>query len=64
MGCGAAGGGKGQSSIGQTAVSESEDNQEQTRSGDTVKLRLWGGVPAEAGPQASCDEFNKLYQDK
>ncbi|MDF2888383.1 MAG: extracellular solute-binding protein family 1, partial [Lacrimispora sp.] len=25
-----------------------------------VVLRMWGGVPAEAGPQAVCDNFNQL----
>lgn len=31
---------------------------------ETVILRMWGGVPAEAGPQAACDNFNELYKDK
>lgn len=31
---------------------------------ETVTLRMWGGVPAEAGPQAACDNFNELYKDK
>ncbi|WMC92364.1 ABC transporter substrate-binding protein [Kineothrix sp. MB12-C1] len=31
---------------------------------ETVTLRLWGGVPPEAGPQASCDLFNEQYKDK
>ena len=25
---------------------------------------MWGGVPAEAGPQQVCDNFNELYKDK
>lgn len=25
---------------------------------------MWGGVPAEAGPQKVCDNFNELYKDK
>jgi multiple sugar transport system substrate-binding protein len=29
-----------------------------------VTLRLWGGVPPEAGPQESCDLFNKEYKDR
>lgn len=32
--------------------------------GETVALRMWGGVPAESGPQAVCDNFNRLYKDK
>lgn len=31
---------------------------------ETVTLRMWGGVPAEAGPQKVCDNFNELYKDK
>lgn len=34
------------------------------KSDDVVTLRLWGGVPPEAGPQESCDLFNKEYKDK
>lgn len=30
----------------------------------TVTLRMWGGVPPEAGPQKACDNFNELYKDK
>ncbi len=32
--------------------------------GEPVVLRMWGGVPAEAGPQEACDNFNELYKDK
>ncbi len=31
---------------------------------ETVTIRMWGGVPAESGPQAACDNFNELYKDK
>lgn len=31
---------------------------------ETVTLRMWGGVPPEAGPQASCDAFNAAFKDK
>ena len=34
------------------------------KSDDVVTLRLWGGVPPEAGPQESCDLFNKEYKDR
>ncbi|MCI2047279.1 MAG: substrate-binding domain-containing protein [Faecalibacterium sp.] len=31
---------------------------------DNVTLHMWGGVPAENGPQAACDAFNEEYKDK
>lgn len=31
---------------------------------EPVVLRMWGGVPPEAGPQAACDNFNEQYKDK
>ncbi len=31
---------------------------------DVVTLRIWGGVPPEAGPQASVDAFNAAFKDK
>lgn len=34
------------------------------KSGEVVTLRMWGGVPPEAGPQKVCDNFNELYKDK
>ncbi len=37
---------------------------QKTEPGKTVTLRMWGGVPAEAGPQQVCDNFNELYKDK
>lgn len=49
---------------GEQMGTSSADSGEQAASGETVTLRLWGGVPAEAGPQASCDLFNELYKDK
>jgi ABC-type sugar transport system, periplasmic component len=33
-------------------------------SGQTVTLRIWGGVPPEAGPQKSIDDFNAAFKDK
>lgn len=38
--------------------------KEAKKDGEVVTLRLWGGVPAEAGPQASCDLFNEQFKDK
>jgi multiple sugar transport system substrate-binding protein len=34
------------------------------RAAGTVILQVWGGVPAESGPQASVEEFNRLFKDK
>lgn len=34
------------------------------KSGQTVTLRIWGGVPPEAGPQKAVDNFNKAFKDK
>lgn len=39
-------------------------SSESTASDDVVTIRFWGGVPPEAGPQASVDLFNELYADK
>ncbi|THF76543.1 ABC transporter substrate-binding protein [Cohnella fermenti] len=30
---------------------------------ETVKLTMWGGVPAENGPQEAVDNWNKLHPD-
>ena len=37
---------------------------ESAKDEDIVTLRFWGGVPPEAGPQASVDLFNEQYADK
>ena len=37
---------------------------EATAAGKTVTLHMWGGVPAESGPQDACDAFNEAYKDK
>ena len=31
---------------------------------DTIVLRMWGGVPPEAGPQAVCDNFNEQFKER
>lgn len=31
---------------------------------ETVTLKVWGGVPPEAGPQESIDLFNETFKDK
>jgi multiple sugar transport system substrate-binding protein len=33
------------------------------KSGNTVKLKMWGGVPPEAGPQEVVDAWNKDHPD-
>ena len=40
------------------------DAGESAKDEDIVTLRFWGGVPPEAGPQASVDLFNEQYADK
>ncbi|MEY8355797.1 sugar ABC transporter substrate-binding protein [Lachnospiraceae bacterium 54-53] len=49
---------------GQTDAAAGKTEASETGSGETVTLRMWGGVPAEAGPQEVCDNFNQLYKDK
>jgi multiple sugar transport system substrate-binding protein len=50
---------------GETAkTDESKTEAPKAGNGEPVVLRMWGGVPAEAGPQAVCDNFNQLYKDK
>ncbi|WP_373263371.1 ABC transporter substrate-binding protein [Hungatella hathewayi] len=50
---------------GQEANTEAKDAGEtKVSSGESVTIRLWGGVPAEAGPQTVCDNFNETYKDK
>lgn len=49
--------------------SETPDSQkEQDKTGDERKepvvLRIWGGVPEEAGPKESIANFNKAFKDK
>lgn len=53
------------SNQGQKEGTEAEKTlEDQDKKKETVTLRMWGGVPAEAGPQAVCDNFNELYKDK
>lgn len=47
-----------------TAEQETAPADEEKGSGETVTLRMWGGVPPESGPQKACDDFNALYADK
>lgn len=43
---------------GSSSASEGPASQE---AGKTVKLKMWGGVPPEAGPQTVVDNFNKEF---
>lgn len=73
-GCGNSGQDSSSSSAGaeESTAAESQENTEQKAdaadekngSGETVTLRMWGGVPPESGPQKACDDFNALYADK
>lgn len=49
-----------ETSAGETKKDEGKNEEKK----EVVTLRLWGGVPAEAGPQASCDLFNEQFKDK
>lgn len=55
----AAGCGKADSGTGTGAVTS--DNK--TKEAKTVKLKFWGGVPAEAGPQSVIDAWNAQNKD-
>lgn len=41
-----------------------ESKTENNATSDTVTLRVWGGVPPEAGPQEAIDNFNEEFKDK
>ena len=58
-GCGGGGGG---SSIG--GNSAGGDSKTPDTPKEEVTLRIWGGVPPEAGPQKSIDNFNEAFKDK
>lgn len=42
------------------------DSKEESGNGEkeTVTLKIWGGVPPEAGPQESIELFNEAYKEK
>ena len=46
------------------ASGETAQSGDTAKTGDVVTIRMWGGVPAESGPQAACDAFNEAYKDK
>ena len=39
-------------------------SQSQSSQAGTVVLQIWGGVPAEYGPDAAVEEFNAVFKDK
>lgn len=53
---------------GKTSLTPSEASQDtdkgKSESKQSVKLKMWGAVPAEAGPQAVVDNFNKSFADQ
>ncbi|WP_229263787.1 ABC transporter substrate-binding protein [Cohnella cholangitidis] len=55
-------GNKGNSSGG-TDAGASPSASVPAKSGNTVKLKMWGGVPPEAGPQEVVDSWNKDHPD-
>ncbi len=58
-GCGAGSGTSTSTSTGTGTAAAGSDSPK-----ETVTLRVWGGVPPESGPQASCDLFNEKFKDK
>lgn len=46
------------------AGKSTDEGSQSKPSGKTVTLRVWGGVPPEAGPQESIDQFNAAFKDK
>lgn len=46
-----------------TAAGASQAPAPSTASGKTIKLKMWGGVPPESGPQAVVDAWNKQNPD-
>lgn len=58
---GCSGGGDG--SGGNTSGKAGEQADGNDKSGNTVTLKMWGGVPPEAGPQQVIDAWNKEHPD-
>ena len=44
--------------------SQAEADNGGASTGETVTIRVWGGVPPESGPQESIDNFNEAFKDK
>lgn len=58
---GCSGGGDG--SGGNTSGKAGEQADGNAKTGNTVTLKMWGGVPPEAGPQQVIDAWNKEHPD-
>nr|WP_306220738.1 extracellular solute-binding protein [Cohnella sp. WQ 127256] len=54
---------KSSSSAGGSDAGASPSASTPVKSGDTIKLKMWGGVPPEAGPQTVIDAWNKDHSD-
>ena len=63
-GCGGAPSSSAAASTSTAAPSISTATADTAPAGETVTLRIWGGVPPEAGPQGSVDAFNAAFKDK
>lgn len=48
---------------GNTSGKAGENADGNAKSGNAVTLKMWGGVPPEAGPQQVIDEWNKEHPD-
>jgi len=46
------------------SYSLSEKGDKSSNPSEMKTLRIWGGVPPDAGPSRMADEFNKEYKDK
>ena len=63
-GCGAASSAAASSAAASTAASTASSAGSAPAKFDNVTLHMWGGVPAESGPQAACDAFNTEFKDR
>lgn len=48
---------------GSASANTATPENSEAASGETITLKMWGGVPAESGPQAACDAYNELHKD-
>lgn len=64
MGIGGCSGAKTDGAVAGDGSKSIQESTEKRGDSEMITLRLWGGVPAEAGPQASCDLFNEQFKDK
>ena len=62
-GCGSNNGNKNVEASSSSSPSSSSGASAPAKSGDVVKLKMWGGVPPESGPQAVVDNWNKEHPE-